>query len=94
MSLEEAELYRRRSAYIDRLRALYRRERYIGMALILAGAALVIAQRFVWSWPHWAIWAGYGLIAVGWVLFVLVILRRTAWRRANPFDPEKPLEDV
>ena len=32
--------------------------------------------------------AGYALIAAGWVFFVYVIWRRTAWRRANPFDPK------
>mgnify|MGYP001301476849 FL=1 len=86
-NLAEAELLRKRSAYIDTLRGLYRRERLVGFLLILAGAASVLASRFVWSWPHEAIWGGYAAIALGWVLFIYVIWRRTQWRRANPFNP-------
>ncbi len=86
-NLEEAELLTRKAAYVDTLRGLYRRERLIGFLLILAGAAVVVPSRFVWSWPHQAIWAGYAAIALGWVLFIYVIWRRTQWRRANPFTP-------
>ncbi|HRD46240.1 MAG TPA: hypothetical protein PLF78_07145 [Caulobacter sp.] len=86
-NLAEAELLRKRSAYIDTLRGLYRRERLVGFLLILAGAASVLTSRFVWSWPHEAIWGGYAAIALGWVLFIYVIWRRTQWRRANPFNP-------
>lgn len=84
----EAELIQKRIAYIDTLRGLYRRERLIGFVTILVGAALIVPSRFVLTWPHAAIWAGYALLALGWVLFIYVIWRRTAWRRANPFNPE------
>jgi hypothetical protein len=83
----EAELLGKRAAYIDTLRGLHKRERLVGFLLILAGAALVIPSRFVFGWPHQAIWAGYALVAVGWALFIYVIFRRSQWRRANPFNP-------
>lgn len=86
-NLAEAELLKQRSAYIDTLRGLYRRERLVGFLLILAGAASVLASRLAFAWPHEAIWAGYAAIALGWILFIYVIWRRTAWRRANPFTP-------
>jgi hypothetical protein len=83
----EAELLGRRMAYIDTLRGLHRRERLVGFLMILAGAAMVLPARFVAGWPGEAIWVGYGVIALGWVLFIYVIFRRAQWRRANPFNP-------
>lgn len=86
---DDPELLAKRAAYIDTLRGLHRRERLVGFVLILAGFLLVMpAYNEAWIWPHAAILAGYGLIAAGWVAFVYVIWRRTAWRRANPFDPK------
>lgn len=85
--VDEVELLKKRAAYIDTLRGLHRRERLIGFLMILAGAAMVLPGGYVWNWPHAVIWAGYGAIALGWMLFVYVILRRTQWRRANPFNP-------
>ncbi len=84
----EAELLAKRAAYIDTLRALYRRERLVGFFLILVGFALVVPSWWAPDWSHNLILAGYGLIAAGWVAYVYVIWRRTAWRRANPFDPK------
>jgi hypothetical protein len=78
----------KRIAYIEALRGLYRRERLFGFCTILAGAALLVASRFVRDFPHALIWGGYGLLAAGWLLFIYVIWRRTAWRRANPFNPD------
>jgi hypothetical protein len=83
----EAELLAKRAAYIDTLRGLYRKERLVGFLMILAGAAIVVPSRFVLTWPHAVIWAGWALVALGWVVFVYVIFRRTQWRRANPFNP-------
>ncbi len=84
----EAELLARRAAYIDTLRGLHRRERLIGFFLILGGFALVAPSWWAPDWSHSFILAGYGLIAAGWVAYVYVIWRRTAWRRANPIDPK------
>ncbi|MBP7704863.1 MAG: hypothetical protein KA105_06215 [Caulobacter sp.] len=83
----EAELLAKRAAYIDTLRGLYRKERLVGFLMILAGAAIVVPSRFVTTWPHAVIWTGWALVALGWVVFVYVIFRRTQWRRANPFNP-------
>ena len=85
---DDAELLARRAAYIDTLRGLYRRERLIGFFLILAGFLLILPSWGIYTWSHTLIAVGYGLIAAGWVLFIYVIWRRTAWRRANPFDPK------
>ncbi|MDP1736065.1 MAG: hypothetical protein Q8L23_01350 [Caulobacter sp.] len=85
---DEAEMLANRIAYIDQLRALYRKERLAGLFLILTGFMLVMPSWNNPAWPHAAILAGYGLIAGGWVTFIYVIWRRTAWRRANPFDPK------
>ena len=86
--IDDPDLIAKRTAYIDTLRAMYRRERLVGFVLILAGFGLVAPSWWIWDWSHLAINAGYGLIAIGWVIFIYVIWRRTAWRRANPFDPK------
>ena len=85
--MDEAELLHKRMAYIDTLRGLHRKERLVGFLMILAGAVMVLPSRWVADWPHGVMWAGYALVALGWVLFIYVIWRRTQWRRANPFNP-------
>ena len=85
--MDDAELIMKRNAYLDTLRGLYRKERLAGFLAVLVGAALIVPSRFVFTWPHAVIWAGYALLAIGWVLMLYVIFRRTAWRRANPFNP-------
>jgi hypothetical protein len=87
LSQDEAELLKKKAAYIDQLRALHRRERLVGFILILAGFGLIAPVWWAYSWPHPVVWTGYGLIALGWAFFVYVIARRTAWRRAHPFNP-------
>jgi len=84
---DEAELIQKRIAYLRQVQSLYRRERITGFLMILTGFLLVMPAQWTPTWPHPAIWAGYALVAVGWVFFVYVIWRRTAWRRANPFNP-------
>ncbi|MFZ4606514.1 MAG: hypothetical protein ACOYM5_09680 [Caulobacter sp.] len=86
--MDDADLNAKRIAYIDQLRSLYRRERLVGFFLILAGFLLILPSWGIYAWSHTLISIGYGLIATGWVLFIYVIWRRTAWRRANPFDPK------
>jgi len=83
----EAELIAKRAAYIDTLRGLHRRERMVGFAAVLLGAALIVPSYWAPTWPHMVIWGGYALLGLGWALMLYVIFRRTAWRRANPFNP-------
>ncbi|MFN3858352.1 MAG: hypothetical protein ACK4RV_11435 [Caulobacter sp.] len=85
--IDEAELLQKRIAYIDTLRGLYRKERLVAFGLVLAGAAILIGSAYVRALPQAAIWAGYALLAVGWVLMIYVVWRRSQWRRANPFNP-------
>ena len=59
-----------------------------GFGLILTGFLLILPSWWALTWSQLAINVGYGLIAIGWVIFIYVIWRRTAWRRANPFDPK------
>ena len=79
----------RRAAYVSEIRAVALRERRIGwMALLLGTAAFA-----------WAVLDGPGVdslvarwamaaVALGWALFFHVMVRRTEYVRAHPFDPE------
>jgi hypothetical protein len=40
------------------------------------------------SAPFWAVVAGLVTIGAGWLLFAYVIIRRTRYVRAHPFDPQ------
>ncbi len=85
----EAEVLKRRIAYIDSLRALHRFERLVGLVIILFGVGIVVVSTYT-PLPKLVILGGYSLLAAGWVVFIYVMWKRTAWRRANPFETWKP----
>lgn len=84
----EAEVLKRRIAYIDTLRALHRFERLVGLMVILLGVGIVVLSTYT-PLPKLIVLGGYALLAAGWVVFFYVIWKRTAWRRANPFETWK-----
>ena len=86
--IDDSDLNTRRAAYADTIRALGRRERGVGFVASLLGALLLVWGRMVPGAPQWAVVAGLVTIAVAWLLFVYVILRRTRYVRAHPFDPQ------
>jgi hypothetical protein len=86
----ELEMIQKRIAYIDHLRGLHRFERLVGLGVILAGVALTIAGVYIKGFPHILVLASWALMAAGWVVFIYVIWKRTAWRRANPIETWRP----
>jgi len=86
--IDDSVLNTRRAAYADTIRSLGRRERGIGFVACLLGALLLIWGRTVAGAPAWAVVAGLGTIAAGWLLFAYVLVRRTRYVRAHPFDPQ------
>jgi hypothetical protein len=83
---EEAQQLDRRAAYAQTLLSLHRRTRNGGYVVCLTGVLLLVASRYAWRWPMWTSWGAVGVIAVGWAMFVFVILKRAAWARAHPLD--------
>ena len=85
---DDPQLLAKRVAYVKTIRGLYRNERIAGLVGCLIGALLLIWGRQVAGAPTWA--APTGLVAIGaaWLLFAYVILRRTRYVRAHPFDPQ------
>jgi len=86
--IDDSELSTRRAAYADTIRGLHRRERGVGFVACLLGAILLVWGRTVQGAPFWAVIAGLVTIAAGWLLFAYVIIRRTRYVRAHPFDPQ------
>jgi hypothetical protein len=85
--IDDAAILDRQSAYIDTLRAQYRRERTAGMIACLAGALTLILARFRLNGETHLLWGGVVIVVTGWGLFVYAIVRRLMWVRAHPFDP-------
>ena len=86
MTLEDPALMQARSAWIDRARAIGRRERTIGLVACLLGMLLLgwAATRGpgAYSIPGYA---GLAIVAAGWLLFVYVTVKRMRWMHAHPF---------
>jgi hypothetical protein len=85
---DDSELLSRRVAYVKTIRALYRNERIAGLVGCLIGAMLLIWGRQVAGAPAWAVPVGFLVIGAAWSLFAYVIIRRTRYVRAHPFDPQ------
>lgn len=86
--IDDSAINLRRAVYADTIRALGRGERGLGFIASLIGALLLIWGRMVDGAPSWAVGLGLATIAVAWLLFIYVILRRTRYVRAHPFDPQ------
>ena len=85
---DDPQLLAKRVAYVKTIRGLYRNERIAGLVGCLIGALLLIWGRQAAGAPAWAAPTGLVTIGAGWVLFAYVILRRTRYVRAHPFDPQ------
>jgi len=85
---DDPKLLAQRVAYVKSIRALHRNERIAGLVGCLVGALLLIWGRQSVGAPAWAAPTGLVTIGAGWLLFAYVILRRTRYVRAHPFDPQ------
>jgi hypothetical protein len=85
---DDPKLLEKRVAYVKSIRALHRNERIAGLVGCLIGALLLIWGRQNAGAPAWAAPTGLVTIGAGWLLFAYVILRRTRYVRAHPFDPQ------
>ncbi len=86
--MTDSHLLEKRVAYVKTVRGLYRNERIAGLLGCLVGALLLIWGRQVAGAPVWAVPTGLVTIGAGWLLFAYVIIRRTRYVRAHPFDPQ------
>jgi hypothetical protein len=61
----------------------HRAIRHAGFVACLAGVLVMVLAKFTAMLPTWAAWAGLAIVALGWGLFALSILRRTVGRGSN-----------
>lgn len=85
---DDSELLAKRVAYVKTIRGLYRNERIAGLVGCLLGAMLLIWGRQAAGAPVWAVPVAFVVIGAAWSLFAYVIIRRTRYVRAHPFDPQ------
>jgi hypothetical protein len=85
------EEHQRRMAWLKKVRGMHRNKRMLGFAGIVLGAAMVIWARLSpVEAPSWALYAGFGVLAASWIIFVYVIVDRSRWVRNNPYKPGEP----
>ena len=85
---DDPQLLAERVAYVRTIRGLYRNERIAGLVGSLVGALLLIWGRMGQDAPAWAVPVAFLVIGAAWSLFAYVIIRRTRYVRAHPFDPQ------
>ncbi|MDR6531282.1 putative membrane protein YeaQ/YmgE (transglycosylase-associated protein family) [Caulobacter rhizosphaerae] len=85
---DDPQLLAKRVAYVKAIRGLYRNERIAGLVGSLVGALLLIWGRMGQGAPTWAVPVAFLVIGAAWSLFAYVIIRRTRYVRAHPFDPQ------
>jgi hypothetical protein len=77
-----------RRAYVAAVRAYARGLQNAGFVACAVGVVVMVAGHYVRGAPGWAVYAGLVVIFAGWALFAFAIVRRTAYVRAHPFDPD------
>ena len=85
---DDPQLLAKRVAYVRAIRGLYRNERIAGLVGSLVGAMLLIWGRMGQGAPAWAVPVAFLVIGAAWSLVAYVIIRRTRYVRAHPFDPQ------
>ncbi|WP_269713445.1 hypothetical protein [Caulobacter sp. NIBR2454] len=84
--MSDADLVKRQSAYVDTLRNLGKRERTFGLIASLFGVLMLMWATYRGEGARSLLgFAGVGVVALGWILFISVVVRRARFVRSNPF---------
>jgi hypothetical protein len=78
-----------RRAYVAAVRAYARGLQNAGFVGCLVGVMVMLAGHYMRGSPHWLVYAGLVIILFGWALFAFAIMRRSAYVRTHPFDPDR-----
>ena len=79
---------RRRMDWVAKVRTMHRNKRMLGFAGIILGAGMVGWARLSPNQaPPWALYAGFVILAVSWIVFIYVIVDRMRWVKNNPYKP-------
>jgi len=69
------------TAYRAEMRAVGRKPRFAGLACVVLGAIMVWSVGLAGAAGPAVQWAGYALLAAGWVLMLAAIFMRTRYHR-------------
>lgn len=86
MTIDDPDYIRRRIAYVDTVRSLHKNKRMTGFVGCLLGVLVLAWARFRDGAPAWELYVGLSVVAASWLLFIYVIVERTRYVRAHPFD--------
>ena len=80
----------RRASYVREIRAVALGTRKIGWATLVAGLLMVAWATLRGPGVHsTAAYSGETAIVLGWALFIYVMVKRTRYVRAHPFEPNR-----
>jgi hypothetical protein len=79
-----------RAAWLLKVRTMHRNKRALGLAGIVLGACMVVWSRVSADAPSWALYGGFGVLAVSWAIFIYIIIDRFLWVKKNPYKPGEP----
>ena len=85
--IDDPELLNRRTAYVQTLRNLYRRERLAGFLMVALGVLLLVWIQMQRPAPLVPLIGDGVLLVVGWTLILYATIRRGRWAAAHPFEP-------
>ena len=83
---EDPDTVSRRIAWIDEVRSLHKRKKDAAFIGCLLGVVLLGFGRLRPEAPEWTVWAGFAVVGASWLLFAYVIVARSRYVRAHPFD--------
>ena len=81
----------RRIEWATKVRNLHRNKRMLGFAGIILGAGMVTWARLSPDQaPPWALYGGFAILTLSWLVFIYVIVDRGRWVKNNPYKPGGP----
>ncbi|MDG2521997.1 hypothetical protein P7B02_10650 [Caulobacter segnis] len=84
--MSDADLVQRQTDYVQTLRTMGKRERTLGLVASLIGVLMLMWATYRGEGARSLLgFSGVGVVALGWVLFVSVVVRRARFVRSNPF---------
>jgi uncharacterized membrane protein len=75
-----------RAQYVSSVRKLHRHKQSAALIGCVVGVLLMMSSNYITGAPSWLRFAGLAVVAASWMTFIYVLVSRTRYVRANPFQ--------